>query len=129
MSPCKLIITEYKESLPDSNPEWPPKIQRATRFIHANMFKRRLTVKWMKEECRLNGNGFSGKFKYYIGDSPKRYWLGHRVEAGKKLLTDKRLMDESIIHLALELGFRSHAAFTMIFKEYECCTPSEYRNE
>lgn len=109
--------------------EVPPyAIQNAINCIRKNLYDRRLSVNWIKEQCRLNGKNFSGNFKFYAGKSPKQFFLYHRIETAKILLKDDSLKEVSIFEIALSVGFQNHSAFTTIFKKYEGITPFEYRN-
>jgi len=102
----------------------PSDIERAAKVMHQNLFHPKLTVGWLREQCRLNGNSFSARFKHYTGQHPKRYILHHRIEAGKLLLTKTNV---SITAISLALGFSSHAAFSKAFKRKTEHTPSQWR--
>ena len=58
-------ITEFKNEYGRKleNIEWryshpPSRIEQAAEILHENMFDPKLTVKWLREQCRLNGNSF-----------------------------------------------------------------------
>ncbi|MEX2455740.1 MAG: AraC family transcriptional regulator [Balneolaceae bacterium] len=108
--------------------EVPFGVREALACIHEHVFTRRLTVKWMKEYCGLNGNNFSGKFKHYVGKTPRQYWLYHRIETAKLLLKDEALTGASITDIAYSLGFNSLQAFSLTFKNYTGCSPKDFRN-
>ena len=103
----------------------PSRIEQAAEILHENLFAPKLTVKWLREQCRLNGNSFSAQFKHYMGRYPKEYNLHHRVEARKMLLNKT---DRPITIISLALGFSSHASFSKAFKRKSECTPVEWRD-
>lgn len=121
------LLEDYRSELMEPDSDWPPKIRRVINCIHNHQFDRRLTVKWLKNQCHINGNNLAGKFRYYVGTTPKQYWLNHRVEAAKQILKNESLIDTPIIDIALSVGFRSHSAFSMTFKNYEGISPSKFR--
>jgi AraC-like DNA-binding protein len=51
----------------------------------------------------------------------------YRVEEAKRLLTDERLDDRSVLMIGLEAGFNSKSTFNDVFKKIAGLTPSEYR--
>ncbi|MCW9706173.1 helix-turn-helix transcriptional regulator [Fodinibius salsisoli] len=118
-------LEDYCCAIVNPDPEWPHGVHRAVECIRDHLFDPKLSVRWMKKQCHLNGNNFSGKFKYYVGMTPKQYWLDHRIKLAKKLIRE----DISITMIALGLGFNSLSAFTMLFKKYEGCSPTDYREE
>ena len=120
-------LENNRKQLVDVQEEWPTDIKRAVQFIHNHRFDERLSVQWMKEQCRLNGANFSGRFKYYVGKLPKKYWLEHRIAVAKQLLKERSMADVGLLKIALHFGFRSHSAFTMTFKKYTGYSPSNFR--
>lgn len=106
----------------------PRGVQQAVSCIHEYLYDRRLTVSWMKEQCRLNGKNFASKFKHYVGETPQKYWLYHRIEVAKILLKDEALAGVSISDIAFEVGFNSPQAFSTTFKKYTDCSPKAFRD-
>lgn len=120
------LLHQARNSLPEANPAWPGKIQRVVRFIHNHLYDNELSVGWMKEQCRVNGNNFSGKFKHYTGRTPKQYILVCRIEAAKILLKKTAF---PILTIAIETGFSGQASFTNAFKNMMGTTPGKWRSE
>ncbi|MDZ7715098.1 MAG: AraC family transcriptional regulator [Balneolaceae bacterium] len=102
-------------------------VRRALVFIINHLFAPKLTVGWMKQQCRINGNNFSGKFKYHLDQTPKQYILFHRMEVAKQLLSKVDLADVPISAIAFELGFSSAAVFSNAFKSRMGESPSRWR--
>lgn len=110
------IKETYCNNLPKPEADCPPKVQWAVTYIHKHLFDRELSVRQLKEQCRINGNNFSGTFRYYVGGSPKQFWLEHRIAVAKELLREDSLSEVPLIETAFSLGFRGHSSFTATFK-------------
>ena len=63
-----------------------------------------------------------------MGSPPQNFYLKHRAEAAKKLLSQELLADINLIEIALALGFRSHPGLTIQFKKHVGFTPNEFRS-
>lgn len=50
-----------------------------------------------------------------------------RVEQAKKLLTNPKYSNYTIVSLGLECGFNSKSSFYEVFKKYSGCTPAAYK--
>lgn len=69
---------------------------------------------------------FASQFRAATGFTPHEYILRQKIESAKEhLLTSQ----ESIIGIALGLGFRSQAHFTTVFKKYVGGSPARWRSE
>ncbi len=62
-------------------------------------------------------------FKFYIGETPKKYFYKQKLRYGANLLFGS----ENVLDVALKTGFSSHEAFTRAFKKEFGMTPIEYR--
>lgn len=91
-------------------------VQLATRCIHNNLFKQKLTVGWMMKQCQITNHNLSGVFAFCHGKTPEQYILYHRIAAAKQLLQDETLADIRLTDIALGLGFHSLPAFDEAFK-------------
>lgn len=121
------IREAYRNLLPGPDPEWPPWVRRVVLFIHIYLFDSHLTVGWLREQCHITLEGFSGKFKYHVGRYPRQYWVKHRIEASKLLLRNKDLKEVPILTIAISIGFDSQAAFSMTFKNHVGIPPGTWR--
>lgn len=63
-------------------------------------------------------------FARFVGESPKQYRLRLRVEYAAALLATR---DDSILGIALAVGFDSHAGFTRAFRRHFGVPPRVYR--
>jgi AraC family transcriptional regulator len=67
---------------------------------------------------------FIHAFRGQTGLSPHRYIMRLRLSRGKRLMPNRSL---TLLDIALELGFASHAHFTHAFRQHFGYTPSQYR--
>ncbi len=72
--------------------------------------------------CRLSVSQLKQKFKAQVGIAPRHYINYKKIQAAKRLLAEGRPVTET----AMELGFESSSYFTVVFKRYNACTPTEY---
>ncbi len=63
-------------------------------------------------------------FTEIVGETPKQHILRIRMERAAYLAA---ITDESILRIALDVGFQSHATFTRAFRRHFHCSPVEYR--
>lgn len=63
-------------------------------------------------------------FKAETGMSPHQFILHQRVEVAKKWMVETNL---PLTNIALEVGFKSSAHFSAVFRKMVGCTPMEYR--
>ena len=54
--------------------------------------------------------------------APRHYVNYHKIQLAKKMLLD----GTSVTDTAMELGFGSSSYFTVVFRRYSACTPSEF---
>lgn len=118
------ILQQYRRNLSGVGEHCPPQIEEAVNYIHEHLYEEGLSVARVKEECRIYGKSYSGKFKLCMGQSPKEYYLHHRIEASKLLL---RQSGVTITEAGLLVGFSSLSAFCNTFKRKEGMKPSEWR--
>ncbi len=62
-------------------------------------------------------------FKFYIGETPNKYFYQLKLKYGAKLLSKER----NILDIAVKVGYGSHEAFSRAFKKEFGTTPSEYQ--
>ena len=72
--------------------------------------------------CRLSVSQFKQKFRAQVGMAPRHYVNYHKIQLAKKMLLDGM----SVTNTAMELGFGSSSYFTVVFRRYSACTPSEF---
>lgn len=122
------IISEYKKhlwGLVDNN--WTKDIDCFLEFIIENLYDESLTVADARKACYIKSKSFTSKFSLFVGTTPKKFILEHRVKAGKILLKET---DLTISQIAILIGFSSHSAFSKAFtKKEKDTTPSKWRKK
>lgn len=98
--------------------------KKAVRCIKEN-YHTQLTLEKAAGRMMLNPTYFSTLFKQATGSSFKDYLNYIRIEESKKLLTNT---GDSILNIALAVGFENQSYFTKVFKKYTGMTPKQYRN-
>lgn len=116
--------------MPEDDSKWPHNVQLSVWYIHEKLYHQNLNVGKLREVVYGgNGNDFSTEFVCYLGTSPKTYINDLRVEAGKKILTDKRFRKVQILIIATELGFSGKGAFSHAFRKREGISPGKWRKQ
>lgn len=78
------------------------------------------------KEIAVSKNYFSYLFKQEVGVSVWTYLTELRLEKAKELLRETKLKNYEI---SIQVGYDNPSYFSMLFKNYELMTPSEYRKQ
>jgi transcriptional regulator GlxA family with amidase domain len=78
----------------------------------------------LAKECALSASRFMRAFKRSFGVPVRRYLLYKRVEAAKSLLLHS---NDSLLTVALEVGFTDQPAFNRSFREIVGTSPGRWR--
>lgn len=98
-----------------------PDIELAVRYIKEHITEE-LTIEGLAALCMLSASQFKQKFKSQVGIAPRHYINYRKIQTAKKMLLDGITVTE----VAMALGFNSSSYFTVVFKRYNACSPSEY---
>lgn len=98
-------------------------IREALRYISRN-FNMPLTLQDVAEQVNLSAPYFSTLFKQVCDTSFKEYLTMIRIEESKRLLANT---SDSIIDIAVAVGFSDQSYFTKVFRKYTGITPKQYR--
>ena len=98
-------------------------IIKAEEYIHTH-FRDPITLEALARYLNLNKSYLCTIFKKATKDSFCNYTNRVRIEESKKLLLNT---NESMLDIALAVGFSSASYFNTIFKKLEGKTPLEYR--
>lgn len=98
-----------------------PDMEKAVSNIRSNLTGE-LSLEELAALCRLSVSQFKQKFRAQVGIAPRHYINYHKIQLAKKMLTE----GTSVTDTAMELGFGSSSYFTVVFRRYSACTPSEY---
>ncbi|MEO9884829.1 MAG: AraC family transcriptional regulator [Balneola sp.] len=96
-------------------------------FIIENLYKESLNIQDANQACLIKSKNFSSKFKIYVGTTPKKFILEHRINVSKKLLIKRNL---TIAEVSILVGFSSHSAFSKAFiRDSEGISPSIWQEK
>lgn len=119
------IVTYFEKNIFDRTSDKAEVFRKkAVRYIKEN-YQTQLTLEKVAGRMMLNPTYFSTLFKQATGSSFKDYLNYVRIEESKKLLTNT---GDSILDIALAVGFENQSYFTKVFKKYTGMTPKQYRN-
>lgn len=94
-------------------------------YIHQN-YHRPLTLQHLAAIEGYNPTYYSEWFKKLTGLAPHAYIQQVRLNKAKELLTHT---DQSILHIAQQVGYQHHASLTRLFKQHQKLTPQAYRRQ
>ncbi|MCX5495713.1 AraC family transcriptional regulator [Kaistia dalseonensis] len=99
------------------------RLKRAIEYIDAHLGET-ITLAEMAEAARLTRMHFAAQFRASTGLPPHAFLLRRRIDRAKQLLLDDR---ETIVGVALTVGFQTQAHFTTVFKRFVGDTPYQWR--
>ncbi|WP_242845713.1 helix-turn-helix transcriptional regulator [Clostridium novyi] len=100
-------------------------IQPIFKYIEEN-YKEKITLEEAASICNLNMYYFSKLFKKDTNIKFVDYVTLYKMEKAKEIL---KYTDESIVNIAIHLGYDESGYFSKVFKRVVGITPSIYRNE
>lgn len=98
-----------------------PDMEKAVHYIKEHITEE-LSIEELATLCGLSASQFKQKFKAQVGIAPRHYINYRKIQTAKKLLTD----GVPVTEVAMALGFNSSSYFTVVFRRYNACSPSEY---
>ncbi len=101
-----------------------PDMERILQYIKENITQE-LPLEDLAHLCGLSLSQFKQKFKSQTGISPRHYINYRKIQMSKQMLMEQK----SVTDIAMELGFGSSSYFTVVFRRFNACTPSEYRKK
>jgi AraC family transcriptional regulator len=104
-------------------PKW--RLKRVLAYIEENL-PEQITLPALAAAAGLSRMYFASQFRMATGYRPHHYVLKKRIErAQERLVADA----ESLVEIALSVGFQSQAHFTTTFKKLVGETPHRWRRE
>ncbi len=100
-------------------------IFKSIAYIEKNMYEP-ITIHDIAREAQYSTYHFCRMFRSLIGDSPKEYLRKRRLTIAAERLVKE---ETSILDIALDCQFGSHAAFTRSFKQLFKVSPNQYREK
>lgn len=99
-------------------------VKDAIDFIHRNYYTD-IKLDTICDHLSLNKSYFCSLFKKETGYTFSSFLNKLRVEKSKEFLLEN---DDSILDVALSVGYNNHTYYSAIFKKYNGVTPKEYRH-
>jgi len=99
------------------------RLVKVTHYVDANLGKR-ITLADIARAAGLSPMHFAARFRAATGQKPHEYLQLCRIERAKRLLAEG---NRSLIDIAMEVGFRTQAHFTTVFKRFAGRTPHSWR--
>ena len=99
-------------------------INRILKHLHLNI-ESHVSLDKLSQDLNLSQGYISDCFKKHMGITIMNYAKKIRIERAKVLLLTT---NESILEIALTLGFHDQSHFYKVFKSFTGMSPSKYRN-
>lgn len=99
-------------------------INRILKHLHLNI-ESHISLEQLSSDLNLSAGYISDCFKKHMGMTIMTYAKKIRIERAKVLLLTT---NESILEIALTLGFHDQSHFYKVFKSFTGMSPSKYRN-
>lgn len=100
------------------------KLDRVLDFIKKS-YSRDISLKDMAEAAGVSASYLCRIFKKEFNLTPVAYLIRFRINLAKEILINNP--DKSIKSIAYETGFSDNSYFGVIFREYEGCSPNQFR--
>jgi AraC-like DNA-binding protein len=118
----------YMAELPEGRTGWlaaarDPAVGRALAAIHREPAQA-WTVAELAKQAGLSRSVFAARFNELLGEAPLAYVARWRLQLGARLL---ETTDDSVLEVALKVGYESEAAFNRAFKREFELPPARYR--
>ena len=101
------------------------KLSKAVEFLHRS-FSEEIRTSDLAEQVEMSVRQFERTFKKALGTTVRQYLLRIRLDHAQYLL---RNTEDTILAVALSVGFYDHAHFTRIFAREKGMPPSQYRKQ
>ena len=121
-------MRQYLNSLDDNQLGWlaalnDKRIGNALKLIHADPSKH-WSLEELGREVGMSRTSFAQQFKQLVGNTPIEYLTEWRMSLAYSKL---QLSEDSILAIALDVGYQSEAAFSRAFKKIIGKSPNEIR--
>ncbi|CCT58366.1 AraC family transcriptional regulator [Acetobacter pasteurianus] len=114
-------IHVIRTPIPAQLPAW--KLRKALDHMEAHLAEP-FDLDVLAALCGMGRFHFSRSFHNTMGQSPSRWFVRRRVEHAKELLCQS---DQSIIEIALTIGYESPSHFAQVFRRETGMSPRDYR--
>jgi AraC-like DNA-binding protein len=100
------------------------RIRKVQELIKERLDQQDLDIEQIAGVLKISASGLRTRFKCETQETMHEYWIRQRIEQAKMLL---RQTDQSIIDIAIQLGFASSQYFSTVFRKHVGIMPTEYR--
>jgi AraC family transcriptional regulator, alkane utilization regulator len=123
------ILRNYMQNLPVHEVGWlaalkDPFVRQALEWIHANP-AHPWTVSELATRIGMSRSALANRFTQLVGQSPMKYLTYWRLQLASRQLQDT---DDSIVKVAIQVGYESEAAFNRAFKRHLGMPPGIWRD-
>jgi AraC-like DNA-binding protein len=121
-------LRRYMAELPAERTGWlaaarDPAVGRALAAIHHEPAQA-WTVSGLAKQAGASRSAFAARFNHFLGEAPLAYVARWRIQLGARLLETTA---DSVLQIALKVGYESEAAFNRAFKREFGLPPARYR--
>lgn len=102
-------------------PKW--RLRKAVDYIDAHL-SRTITLKDLAAAAGLSRMHFAAQFRAATGLRPREFVLHRRIKLAQQLMIETQ---NSLVDIALTVGFQTQAHFTTVFKRFVGNTPHRWR--
>ena len=102
-------------------PKW--RLKRVAAYVDENISEA-ITLAGMAAAAGLSRMHFAAQFRVATGMRPHEYVMRQRIERAKQMLLETR---DSLVQVALGVGFQTQAHFTTVFRRFVGDTPYQWR--
>ncbi|MDQ0512211.1 helix-turn-helix domain-containing protein [Ancylobacter amanitiformis] len=102
-------------------PKW--RFKRVAAYVEEHLGEA-VTLADMAEAAGLSRMHFAAQFRIATGVRPHEYLLRRRIERAQEMLLESR---DSLVEIALGVGFQTQAHFTTVFRRFVGDTPYQWR--
>lgn len=100
------------------------RLKRVTAYIDEHIGET-ISLSDLAKTAGLSRMYFAARFRVATGLRPHEYILRRRIEWAKDMLART---DETLVEIALNVGFQTQAHFTTVFKRFAGATPGRWRS-
>lgn len=120
--PAERFMGQFQAWLSGKNVNW---FDKAIRFIERN-YGAACSIHDVAQHVHLSVSYFSNLFKKETGDSYTNYLTKFRLEKARILLCHTNM---KIAEIAESVGYDDPNYFTTVFRQWQQCSPSEFRKQ
>lgn len=102
-------------------PKW--RFKRVAAYVDEHLAEA-VTLADMAEAAGLSRMHFAAQFRIATGMRPHEYLLRRRIDRAQEMLLESR---DSLVEIALGVGFQTQAHFTTVFRRFVGDTPYQWR--